>query len=214
MAEVPGAAPPIPPLEPEAPPLAILVDYDGTVALTDVSDTVMAAYVTGAWEAEAAAYDAGLMGSRRLMTIEMAMLDADPTDLLATAAEQPHDPGFVPFVRRAQAAGIRRGRLRRVRVLHRAGAPGARGRGVAGHHGADHVRRPAGRHRLPERAPDVLRVRHLQAPAGARPPGGRPRRRLHRRRRERPPCRGLQRRRVRETTSCGSASRPAWPFQR
>ena len=101
-----GAAPPIPPLEPGTPALAILVDYDGTVALTDVSDTVMAAYVTGAWEAEAAAYDAGLMGSRRLMTLEMAMLDADPADLLATAAEQPHDPGFVPFVRRAQAAGI------------------------------------------------------------------------------------------------------------
>ena len=34
------------------------------------------------------------------------MVDADPAALLATAAAQPHDPGFVPFVRRAQAAGI------------------------------------------------------------------------------------------------------------
>ena len=101
-----GVAPPVPPLLPGEPPLAILVDYDGTIALTDVSDTVMAEHVPGLWEAEAAAYEAGLMGSRRLMTIEMAMVDADPADLLATAAAQPHDPGFVPFVRTALAAGI------------------------------------------------------------------------------------------------------------
>ena len=102
----PGLAPPVQPLDPSAPPLAILVDYDGTVALTDVSDTVMADHVTGDWEAEVAAYDAGLAGSRRLMTLEMSLVDADPAELFATAAAQPHDAGFAPFVRRAQAAGI------------------------------------------------------------------------------------------------------------
>ena len=101
-----GAAPPVPPLLPGDPPLAILVDYDGTVALTDVSDTVMAEHVPGVWEAEVAAYDAGLAGSRRLMEFEMGLVDAPPADLLATAAAQPHDPGFVPFVRSAQRAGI------------------------------------------------------------------------------------------------------------
>jgi 2,3-diketo-5-methylthio-1-phosphopentane phosphatase len=101
-----GAAPPIPPLLPGEPALAILVDYDGTIALTDVSDTVMAEHVPGVWEDEVAAYDAGLMGSRRLMELEMSMIDVDPAALLATAAAQPHDPGFVPFVRRAQAARI------------------------------------------------------------------------------------------------------------
>jgi HAD superfamily phosphoserine phosphatase-like hydrolase len=101
-----GAAPPVAALESGAPPLAILVDYDGTIALTDVSDTVMAEHVPAIWEAEAAAYDAGLMGSRRLMEIEMGLVDAPGEALLATAAAQPHDPGFVPFVRRAQAAGV------------------------------------------------------------------------------------------------------------
>jgi HAD superfamily phosphoserine phosphatase-like hydrolase len=101
-----GAAPPVPPLLPGEPPLAILVDYDGTIALTDVSDTVMAEHVPGIWETEVAAYDAGLMGSRRLMELEMALVDVPSAALLATAAEQPHDPGFVPFVRRAQAAGV------------------------------------------------------------------------------------------------------------
>ena len=103
-----GEAPPVPPLLPGEPPLAILVDYDGTVALTDVSDTVMAEHISSAdpWEAEAAAYDAGLIGSRRLMELEMALIDAPLSELLATAAAQPHDEGFVPFVRRAQAAAI------------------------------------------------------------------------------------------------------------
>ena len=96
----------IPPLVPGRPPLAFLVDYDGTIALTDVSDTVMAEHVPGAWEHEVAAYDAGAMGSRALMELEVAMIDTEAADLLATAAAQPHDPGFVPFVRRAQAAGI------------------------------------------------------------------------------------------------------------
>lgn len=66
----------------------------------------MAEHVPGAWEALAAAYDEGRMGSRRLMEWEMGLVRAEGADLLATAARQPHDPGFVPFVRRAQAAGI------------------------------------------------------------------------------------------------------------
>jgi 2-hydroxy-3-keto-5-methylthiopentenyl-1-phosphate phosphatase len=101
-----GVAPPVAPLRDGELPLALLIDYDGTVALTDVSDTVMAEYVAGGWEAEAAAYDAGLIGSRRLMDLEMAMVDSDPAELLKTAAAQPHDEGFVSFVRRAQEAGI------------------------------------------------------------------------------------------------------------
>ena len=103
-----GAAPPVPPLLPGEPPLAILVDYDGTIALTDVSDTVMAEHVVraGTWEAEVAAYDAGHLGSRALMELEMRLIDVPGEDLLATAAAQPHDPDFVPFARRAQAAGI------------------------------------------------------------------------------------------------------------
>lgn len=106
MTDDTGVAPPVPALEPGEPALAILVDYDGTIALTDVSDTVMAEHVPGIWESEAAAYDAGLMGSRRLMEIEMGLVDAPAEGLMATAAAQPHDPGFVPFVRRAQAAGV------------------------------------------------------------------------------------------------------------
>jgi 2-hydroxy-3-keto-5-methylthiopentenyl-1-phosphate phosphatase len=107
----PGPTPAIPALAPVPPgpgevPLAILVDYDGTIALTDVGDTLMAEFVPGEWEAEAAAYDAGHIGSRRLMDREVVLMPPDPVGLLATAAAQPHDGGFVPFVARARAAGI------------------------------------------------------------------------------------------------------------
>ena len=47
--EVPGLRPLVPPLRAGDPPLAILVDYDGTIALSDVSDTVMAEFVHGDW---------------------------------------------------------------------------------------------------------------------------------------------------------------------
>jgi len=103
---VSGAAPPVEPVRPGDIPIAILVDYDGTVALTDVSDTILAEHVSGAWEQETAAYDAGRMGSRSLMNLEVEMMDLPESVFLATAAAQPHDPGFVPFVERARAAGI------------------------------------------------------------------------------------------------------------
>jgi 2-hydroxy-3-keto-5-methylthiopentenyl-1-phosphate phosphatase len=99
-------APRPPPLDPGIPPVAILVDYDGTIAQTDVSDALMADFVTDEWVARAAEYDAGLVGSRRLMEWEVGLITTDPAELRRFAAVQPHDPGFAPLVRRAQAAGI------------------------------------------------------------------------------------------------------------
>lgn len=97
---------PIPPLAPDAPPLAFLVDYDGTIALTDVTDEVLTEHFPDAWEDLDLLYDDGLVGSRWLMERQVRRLAADPAALLASAARQPHDPGFVPFVRRALGAGI------------------------------------------------------------------------------------------------------------
>ncbi len=105
MTEPSASAAPPPPLEPGAIPLALLVDYDGTIARTDVSDAVMTAFVTADWEERAAEYDAGLTGSRQLIEWEIARIRADPAELRTLAAAQPHDPAFVPFVRRARAAG-------------------------------------------------------------------------------------------------------------
>ena len=144
------------------------------------------------------------------------MVDTDTDALLAAAAAQPHDPGFVPFARRREAAGIPVEVVsRRVRLLHRAGARRARRRRHAGGHRPDHVRGRRRRIDYPERPPDLPRLRDLQAPARARAPGRGPGGRVHRRRRERPLCRRLQ-----PTWSspsgrwCRSAWRTAGPFQR
>jgi len=97
---------PVPPMAEGAPPIAILVDYDGTIAQTDVSDSLMAQFVTGAWEAWVAEYDAGRVGSRRLMAWEVGLIRADPDELRARAAAQPHDTGFRAFAERARESGI------------------------------------------------------------------------------------------------------------
>ncbi|HVA85046.1 MAG TPA: HAD-IB family phosphatase [Candidatus Saccharimonadales bacterium] len=98
---------PIPPLLSGQPPLAILVDYDGTVALTDVGDTIMKSFLPpDVWEELEAAYETGRIGSREIMAREIALLPEDPAQVIATASAQPHDPAFPGFVRRAHAAGI------------------------------------------------------------------------------------------------------------
>ena len=99
-------APPVQPLAPGAAPLAILLDYDGTVAQTDVGDMVMAEHVTDDWEPIVAAYDEGRIGSRRTMEAELALLRATEAELMATAAAQPHDPGVATLARRAEQVGI------------------------------------------------------------------------------------------------------------
>ena len=99
--------PAVPPAREGTPPVSILIDYDGTISLTDVTEILLAEHVAGAvWEDAEVDSDAGRMGSRRLMAWEVSLIEAEPATLRATAAAQPHDPGFVPFVERARSASI------------------------------------------------------------------------------------------------------------
>ena len=168
---------PVPPLLPGQPPLAILVDYDGTIARTDVSDALMAEFVTADWESHVADYDAG---SHRLAAADGLGGGADHRRSGCAAGEggRPAARPVVPAVRRAGAGGRHpgRGRLGRVRVLHRAGARGARRGPAAGRDGGDDVRRRTGRGSSSRTATPTA---SCAAPASAtgcsrtRPPGGR-----------------------------------------
>jgi 2-hydroxy-3-keto-5-methylthiopentenyl-1-phosphate phosphatase len=103
----PASSPPIPARQPGAPDLAILVDYDGTIALTDVSDTITGAMLPADLERELAVlYDTGRAGSREIMQREIDLLPPDPAAVNALVAAQPHDPSFASFVRAARAAAI------------------------------------------------------------------------------------------------------------
>ena len=142
----------------------------------------------------------------------MALVEADPAALLATAAAPAARPG-VRAVRPARPGGRHpdRDRLGRVRLLHRAGARGARGGGAARRDGADHVRRAAAPSiAFPNGHPTLLRLRDMQAQPGPRPPGGRAARSCSSataRATDTPPATATSS--WPSARSCGSASRPA-----
>jgi 2-hydroxy-3-keto-5-methylthiopentenyl-1-phosphate phosphatase len=101
----PGAPAPIPPLRPGQPPLALLVDYDGTIATTDVADKILYHFIGERYRADDEAYDAGLVGSRTLFESQVKLLPGDPAPVVALAEAQPHDPAFASFARRALELG-------------------------------------------------------------------------------------------------------------
>lgn len=96
----PGS-PPIPPLLPGQPPLAVLVDYDGTISLTDVSDKILYTLIGPSYAHQDTAYVEGRIGSRTLFSRMVERLPGDGNASVAIAEAQAHDPGFAGFVRRA-----------------------------------------------------------------------------------------------------------------
>jgi 2-hydroxy-3-keto-5-methylthiopentenyl-1-phosphate phosphatase len=88
-----------PPAEPPDPRLVVLVDYDGTIAQSDVSDEVMWRHVARAdWAPLEAAYLAGEIGSRSLLTRQAALLPAASEVITSIGDDQALDLHFVPFV--------------------------------------------------------------------------------------------------------------------
>ena len=96
----------VPPLLAGQPPLAILVDYDGTIATTDVAFTILYNFLGERYAEDEEAYSSGRVGSRTLFVSQVKLLPGDPEPVVALAEAQPHDPAFAAFVRRALALGI------------------------------------------------------------------------------------------------------------
>jgi len=92
---------PVPPLRRGQPPLAILVDYDGTIAQTDVADRILYTFIGERYAHDDALYDLGQVGSRTLFESQVKLLPGSPDAVVALAEAQPHDPTFRPFVARA-----------------------------------------------------------------------------------------------------------------
>jgi 2-hydroxy-3-keto-5-methylthiopentenyl-1-phosphate phosphatase len=89
-------------------PIAVLLDYDGTISLRDVGDELMSLFVTD--QAAVAEMDdryvAGDIGSRDLMAWDMEMLPDDPALLRAHAAQVPQDTGLVELVALCRAHAV------------------------------------------------------------------------------------------------------------
>lgn len=79
--------------------LAVLIDFDGTIARSDVSDEVMRRYASAtAWAPLEAAYLDGEIGSRTLLMRQADLLDGSITEIASIGDDEALDPGFAPFV--------------------------------------------------------------------------------------------------------------------
>jgi 2,3-diketo-5-methylthio-1-phosphopentane phosphatase len=86
---------------------SIYCDFDGTIALDDVSDLLLTRFAGPGWTALEDDWLAGRIGSRACMQGQFALLDADAAELDAVIDGVAIDPGFPRFVARARAAGCR-----------------------------------------------------------------------------------------------------------
>ena len=80
-------------------PLSILVDYDGTIALTDVSDLLIDEFIPAELATDdGARYMAGLVGSRELMEREVGFLPPDraPLDRTGPWHGSPASSALIP----------------------------------------------------------------------------------------------------------------------
>ena len=146
----------------------------------------------------AARYDAGLMGSRRLMAWEMDLSARTPTRCSRPRPPSRTIPGSRPSSGARSGGHPGRGRVGRVRLLHR---PALQALGVP-ELPVVTARRPSGgrpaNDRVPERPPGAASSAAPASGPASWPIGRRAGGRLHRRRRERSLRRRLQRRRVRQ----------------
>lgn len=79
--------------------LVVLVDFDGTIARLDLSDEVMRRHADlDAWAPLEAAYLAGAIGSRTLLTRQAAVLHGDTEAIAGMTEGEDLDPAFRPFV--------------------------------------------------------------------------------------------------------------------
>lgn len=87
----------------------LLCDFDGTIAVDDVTDALLTRFAHPDWHAVEADWQAGRIGSRECMSRQIALLDADRHDLdaeLDTLSIDPHFPDFVADARRQGMAVV------------------------------------------------------------------------------------------------------------
>lgn len=86
---------------------ALLVDFDGTVCLQDVSEMLLDAFGERGWERFDEAVDRGEMGLREALAEQAAMLRGSRDEMLRFALDHAElDPTFLPLVAWADGMGL------------------------------------------------------------------------------------------------------------
>ena len=82
-------------------------DFDGTISLKDVTDTLLTRFGQPGWQALEAQWERGDIGSRECMKGQVALLDMSEAELRAHLDTIEIDASFVGFVDTARALGIK-----------------------------------------------------------------------------------------------------------
>jgi 2-hydroxy-3-keto-5-methylthiopentenyl-1-phosphate phosphatase len=85
---------------------SILCDFDGTIAIEDITDTVLERYARHGWETLEHDWRAGRIGSRECMDGQIGLLDVSRSELDAHLDHMRIDPDFPAFAHDVAAAGI------------------------------------------------------------------------------------------------------------
>lgn len=84
----------------------ILCDFDGTVSVEDVIDSLLCEYGRPGWQALEDDWRAGRIGSRQCMNGQVELLEVDRSTLDQHLDGMRIDHGFPDFVRHANASGV------------------------------------------------------------------------------------------------------------
>jgi 2,3-diketo-5-methylthio-1-phosphopentane phosphatase len=86
---------------------ALLVDFDGTACLADVTEALLGEFGDPSWPLYDDLVDRGEMGIRQALSHELSMLRGTREEMLTFAIERcPLDPTFGPFVAWADRCGL------------------------------------------------------------------------------------------------------------
>lgn len=94
------------PVPPDADsPWLVQCDFDGTISLRDVTDTLLQRFARPGWEDLEAAWELGEIGSRECMAGQIALLDMSAEEMEAHLQGIAIDPHFADFVALARKLG-------------------------------------------------------------------------------------------------------------
>lgn len=88
-------------------PLTILVDFDGTVSLSDTVDDLLARFASAEWREVERQWQDGLIGSARCMKLQTRLITASREELDAFIDGVELDRGLVSLVRLCDSRGAR-----------------------------------------------------------------------------------------------------------
>lgn len=84
----------------------LLCDFDGTISLEDVTDSLLIRFGRPGWDALETDWREGRIGSRECMAGQIALLDCSRSELDEHLSEMAIDPDFPAFVKAARDARL------------------------------------------------------------------------------------------------------------